>query len=182
MADGGAIRSFVTPGGHRRFSRASVQSLLPPDRSHRPPLARLGETPQRLVRRYHDVGEQVLPWVGELDADDRVQLRAEGRRIVTALLAVLDASGPAQRHRLVDEARAAGAWYGRAAAAAGLPASVTVEIFVRMRQPFFDELSALARRGEFDAAATANLLAAPTAAFDGLLITTLRAREEAGRS
>jgi excisionase family DNA binding protein len=182
LADSGTIRTFVTPGGHRRFSRTSVQALLPTDLPHRPPMARLGETPERLVRRYHRAAAQALPWIGDLDSEDRLRFRAGGRRIVTALLAALDAPGPRARRRCLSEARAAGAEYGRAAGAAGLPASVTVEVFARMRQPFLEELSALARRRDFDAAATTGMLAEATAALDDLLLSTLRAREGVDRS
>ncbi|MBO0706040.1 MAG: helix-turn-helix domain-containing protein, partial [Candidatus Dormibacteraeota bacterium] len=34
--DRGHVSSFTTPGGHRRFARATIEALLPPSRSRRP--------------------------------------------------------------------------------------------------------------------------------------------------
>jgi len=41
-ADSGRLRPFTTPGGHRRFSRASLERLLPAQRARRPELAAAG--------------------------------------------------------------------------------------------------------------------------------------------
>lgn len=185
LADNGTVRSFVTPGGHRRYSRTSVQSLLPERAAHRPPLARLGETPERLSRLYRRTvtpATAELPWVVELSAEQRARFRADGRQVVAALLAALDAPGPVARARRLAVALAASADYGRAACAAGIPESMTVEIFARMRRPFLDELSALARRRDFDAAATTALLGEATEALDELVLATLRAHEGAARA
>ena len=70
-ADTGMVRTFVTPGGHRRFSRAGLESLLPRP-AHRPPVPRrpgrdagpdgpglpAGDRPRTRAR---------IPWVAELD-------------------------------------------------------------------------------------------------------------------
>jgi len=185
LADGGTIRTFVTPGGHRRFSRFSVEALIPSVAGRRPPMAQLGETPERLTRLYHRVVRPATAgpsWIDGLTTDERRRYRADGRRILAALLAALDVRGPVTRARSLADARAASADYGRAAAAAGLSPSSTIEIFSRMRRPFLDELSALARRREFDAAATTALLGRATDALDDLLLATLRAQEEAART
>src|ERR1700730_18959435 len=51
-ADQGQVTTFVTPGGHRRFPRTVIESLLPHDRAHRPALTRLGASPERMVLAY----------------------------------------------------------------------------------------------------------------------------------
>ena len=51
-ADVGRIRSFTTPGGHRRFARADVARLQEARRSTKRPLATLGATPERMARAY----------------------------------------------------------------------------------------------------------------------------------
>ena len=50
--DTGMVRTFVTPGGHRRFSRAGLEALLPDRPTSRPSLVDLGETPGRMARGY----------------------------------------------------------------------------------------------------------------------------------
>ena len=56
---------------------------------------------------------------------------------------------------------------------------MTADLFLRFRRPFLAELAALARRREFDAAATSTLMGDANAALDGLLLATLRGWEAA---
>ncbi len=179
-ADAGLVRTFVTPGGHRRFSRAGLLALLPAEPADRPSLGDLGETPGRMARGYRratseDPGR--IPWVAELDPGQRERFRGYGRGVVTALVGALDTQDPAVRASRLREAEDACAEYGRVAGREGLGAPMTADLFLRFRRPFVAELGALARRREFDAAATSTLMAEANAALDGLLLATLRGWE-----
>jgi excisionase family DNA binding protein len=179
-ADTGLVRTFVTPGGHRRFSRAGLEALLPERPTRRPSLGELGETPSRMARGYRrastdDAGR--IPWVAELDDTQRERFRGYGRGIVAALISALDSSDAARRAERLREAEDACAEYGRVAGREGLGAPMTADLFLRFRRPFVAELGALARRREFDAAATSSLMAEANAALDSLLLATLRGWE-----
>ncbi len=181
-ADTGMVRTFVTPGGHRRFSRVGLHALLPDRPTTRPSLGDLGETPGRMARGYRreatdDPGR--IPWVAELDDAQRERFRTYGRSIVASLVAALDSEDPARRADRLREAGDACAEYGRIAGREGLGAPMTADLFLRFRRPFLGELGALARRREFDAAATSTLMAEANAALDGLLLDTLRGWEAA---
>src|SRR5512139_610653 len=90
-ADTGMVRTFVTPGGHRRFSRAGLEALLSDQPAHgRPSLADLGETPGRMARFYRraaDTSSARIPWVDSLDDIQRDRFRGYGRNIVVSLMA-----------------------------------------------------------------------------------------------
>lgn len=181
-ADTGTVRTYVTPGGHRRFSRAGLEALLPDKPTTRPSLGDLGETPGQMARGYRrettdETGR--IPWVAELDETQRERFRGYGRSIVTALIAALDSEDPATRADRLREAEDACAEYGRVAGREGLGAPMTADLFLRFRRPFVAELGALARRREFDASATSTLMAEANAALDGLLLATLRGWESA---
>ena len=181
-ADTGLVRTFVTPGGHRRFARAGLQSLLPDRPTGRPSLGDLGETPGRMARGYRRATTDDparIPWVAELNDAQRERFRAYGRGIVAALVAALDAEDPARREDRLREAADACAEYGRIAGREDLGAPMTADLFLRFRRPFLAELAALARRREFDAAATSTLMGEANAALDGLLLATLRGWEAA---
>lgn len=181
-ADTGLVRTFVTPGGHRRVSRAGLQSLLPARPTGRPSLGDLGETPGRMARGYRRATTDDparIPWVAELDTAQRERFRAYGRGIVVALVAALDTQDPARREDRLREAADACAEYGRIAGREGLGAPMTADLFLRFRRPFLAELSALARSREFDAAATSALMGDANTALDGLLLATLRGWEAA---
>jgi excisionase family DNA binding protein len=181
-ADAGTVRTFVTPGGHRRFSRAGLEAMLPERPSVRPSLSDLGETPGRLARGYRRSGDDTpmqIPWVSELDDTKRERFRGYGRGIVASLIAALDADDGAHRAELLRSAEDACTQYGRLAGGEDLSASMTADVFLRFRRPFLTELGSLARRREFDAAATSTLIADANTALDGLLLATIRGWETA---
>ena len=179
-ADTGLVRTFVTPGGHRRFSRAGLEALLPERPSGRGSLGELGETPGRMARGYRRASTDEtgrIPWVAELDDAQRERFRGYGRGIVNALVSALDSTDPVRRAERIREAEDACTEYGRIAGREGLGAPMTADLFLRFRRPFVAELGALARRREFDAAGTSLLMADANAALDSLLLATLRGWE-----
>jgi excisionase family DNA binding protein len=180
--DSGLVRTYTTPGGHRRFSRVGLEAMLPTRPTGRASLADLGETPGRLARGYRKSADDApvhMPWVTELDATKRDRFRGYGRGIVTSLLAALETDDAGRRAELLRSAEDACSNYGRLAAGESLGASMTADIFLRFRRPFLDELSSVARRREFDATGTSALIADANAALDGLLLATLRGWEAA---
>lgn len=178
-SDSGMIRTFVTPGGHRRYSRDAVAALLPSN-GHRPTMDRLGETPARMQRVYRQAVKAPgapLPWVTSLDDEQRALFRGHGLVIATALLTALDAPDDEARAAHLAAATEASSRYGAAAAVTGLPASVVVDAFLRFRRPFLAELSELGRRRGLDTRAATELLDRATDAFDEMLVATVRALE-----
>ena len=179
-ADTGLVRTFVTPGGHRRFSRAGLETLLPQRPAGHPTLVALGETASRMARGYRRASTQDpsrIPWVVELDDARRERFRAYGRGIVSALMAALDATDPATRADRLRAAEEVCTEYGAIAAGEQLGAPMTAELFLRFRRPFVAELAAVAARRELDAPQTSALLGEANAALDGLLLATLRGWE-----
>ncbi len=185
-ADEGAVRTFTTPGGHRRFWRPSIEGLVPGEHASAPHAGMLGEAERsRMTRVYRQaVGRDVwanVPWAVDLDADERKSFRNHGRRIVADMLAALDTATAEDREQRIGEARDSAESYGRAAAAMHVAASDIADAFLRFGRPFMAELSAMARRRGLDAATTTDVLERSREAFDRLLVAMLRAYEAAGR-
>ena len=187
-SDAGRLRVFTTPGGHRRFSRTSLERLLPAERSRRPSIGSAGLTPARIARSYRRAGRDVapdLPWVLALTDEQRLLFRERGHLLAASLLQHLDASQPEVAELHLREAAASAADYGAVAAGLGLSLSQTVEGFLRFRAPFHHELALAARRRGFDAAETTDLLETAERAMDRLLLETMSghggARGRAGR-
>ena len=146
-ADGGRVRAFATPGGHRRFSRADLDRVVAARRRAPSSLAALGATQDRLARAYARAYRDGGPFSPDrLRPDARDALRAEGRRLVAVLLAYLDATRPADRARWEAEARSLIGLAGQRLAEAGADAREVVAIYVRARQPLLGELGALGKR------------------------------------
>lgn len=185
-SDAGRLRVFTTPGGHRRFSRASLERLLPADRSRRPSLTAAGLTPSRIARSYRRASREVapeLPWVLTLTDEQRVLFRERGHVLAASLLQYLDSTQPETRAHHLKAASGSAAEYGTVAHSLGLSLSQTVEGFLRFRAPFHHELVVAARRRGFDAAETTDLLEAAERAMDRLLVATMTGHSLAtGRS
>src|SRR5712691_12553575 len=114
-SDAGRLRVFTTPGGHRRFSRATLERLLPADRSRRPSLNGAGITPARLAHTYRRASRSAvaeLPWVLSLNDEQRTLFRERGQLLAATLLQHLDATQPDGAAHFLKEASAAAAEYG----------------------------------------------------------------------
>lgn len=175
-SDAGRLQVFTTPGGHRRFSRAALQRLLPADRSGRPSLGTAGLTPVRIARSYRRASREVsteLPWVLTLTDEQRVLFRERGHILAAGLLQYLDAGQPESARHHLKQASVSAAEYGRVAAELGLSLSQTVEGFLRFRAPFYHELVVAARRRGFDTGETTDLMELAERAMDQLLVATM---------
>jgi len=171
-ADTGRVRAWATPGGHRRFSRTDVDRMATARRPVRRPLASLGATPDRVTRAYarsyrNDAG---LPPLDRLDADARTELRTEGRRLVAALLAYLDATTRVDRDRWETEAMGLMSSTAQWLAESGATTAEVVEIYLRARQPLMGELGALGRHRALDADRLAALFEQAIGLLDRLLL------------
>lgn len=176
-SDAGRLRVFTTPGGHRRFSRAALERLLPADRSRRPSIGGAGLTPSRISRTYRRARRDAapeLPWVLDLSDEQRILFRERGQVLAGSLLQYLDATQPETAAHHLKEASVTAVEYGRVASTLGLSLSQTVEGFLRFRAPFHHELAVAARRRGFDTAETTDLLETAERAMDRLLIATMR--------
>jgi excisionase family DNA binding protein len=176
-SDNGQVPAFTTPGGHRRFKRASLERLLPADRRPRLSLARSGMTPARLARAYRTEGRATsLPgWIAGLSAEQRDWFRTHGRTLVEALVTHLDSEDDALAADSLAAATAAAADYGRVAAEMGVSLAQAVEGFLRFRLPFVHQLRLIAHRRGFDAPATGELMEDAERLMDRLLIAAMSA-------
>jgi len=184
-ADEGRVDAFVTPGRHRRFDRRTIERLASSRRPGSRPLASLGAGSERLTRAYrrsYATGEPAH----HVPADDAVQLeryRQDGRRLVDALVAHLDAEpgDTAARDAAVKEANAVVDGLARRMSAAGTSLTDAVALFVAARRPFMTELAGLGRRRALDATRLASLYDDASGLLDRLLLRLIETYQEGGR-
>jgi len=171
-ADDGRVPSFATPGGHRRFPRAELTRLAASRNIPRQSLATLGATPERLARAYarsYRAAED-LRSARHYRRIDRDGFRDEGRRLVGALLAYLDAPSAAARKRCERDATEAVRSTAQRLAATGVDLGGAIDTFVSARRPFMAELATIGRRRSLDAAAITMLYDEATQLLDRLLL------------
>jgi excisionase family DNA binding protein len=183
-ADDGRVESFVTPGGHRRFDRRELERVLAARRpgASSPPLASLGVTPDRMSqvyrRSYVDRPGPAAAARTAVPTEERDAYRADGRELVTMLVAYLDATSDEARTAAEGAAAGVAAELGRRLAAAGLSLTESVALFVAARRPFLEELGAMARRRALDSGRTSSLFEAASALLDRLLVRFIAAHQE----
>jgi excisionase family DNA binding protein len=185
-ADEGRIDAFTTPGGHRRFERADVDRLVAGRRPGARPLASMGATPERLSKVYHRsyaATDASADHIRTAVADaDREVYRLEGRRLVSALVAHLDAdpSDVAARERSEADAAELVDDLARRLAGSGTSLTESVGLFVAARRPFLAELAGLGRRRALDAARLAALYEDASGLLDRLLLRLITTYQAAG--
>ncbi len=171
-SDAGLVATFTTPGGHRRYRRASLERMIAERPVARASLVGAGMTRSRLVRAYRQDARQhqaAMPWVMGLDDVQRDAFRSHGRQLAATLVAHLDAPDATQAEHHLADATAQAADYGRLVASLGVSLSQAVEGFLLM------ELSAVTIRRGFDATATTELIDAAERVMDRLLIAVMTA-------
>ena len=176
-ADRGEVAAFVTPGGHRRFSRNVIESLLPQRRRARPALRLQGSLGRvaSAYRRARPLPAPGRPWLVALSQAQRDELRGRGHALLEAVLAHLDGSDQGGRDQ---QAGLLAAEFGAGAASLGASLGEAVEAFLRFRSSFVDELAAVARRRRLTTQEATGLLVRAEKVLDRLLIALIQGHAE----
>lgn len=169
-SDAGEIRTFTTPGGHRRFSRSAVARLLPANGT---------EPSSRARRREMSRVARQVPWFADLDPVAQRAMRRHARRISTALVASMEASAAGERASSLAKAESSAAACGVLAAGSGVGLRETVEAFLSFRASYLRALidTSPERRDGGPVLPSAAFVEAATDAFDRLVCRAMRAHE-----
>ncbi len=181
-ADEGRVEVYVTPGRHRRFDRRTLERLAANGRREPRPLASLGASSERLARAYrrsYTIGASARR-VETDDGIDRERYRQDGRQLVGALVAHLDAEPTDEAARGAAEAQAAALVddMARRLRRSGMSLTEAVGLFVVARRPFLAELAGLGRRRALDAARLGRLYEDASGLLDRLLLRLIDTYQE----
>lgn len=140
--DSGRVRSFTTPGGHRRFLEHELLSLTEtkPAGATRPALAEMLLSSRE---RYDALARRCLVesrWFQSFDDQARRRFRILGSSMLSLIGAYLT-GGRRERERSLLEGRDVAAEYGAEAARLGLSLPEATEAFLLFRAPVLDGLT-----------------------------------------
>jgi len=146
--DEGKVKAFITPGGHRRYSRSELKRFL---RSHSKTLGtkdlvlELTQTASlhREIARTHP--DTPLHY-DKLSPDTRERLATLGRNLLELIIRYITV--PSKRADIVEQARAVGRSHGEMLVGLGFPLTDAVEAFISHRGPFVDATTHLMRKRE----------------------------------
>ena len=179
-ADAGHVRSFRTPGGHRRFSEEDLRVLMagqvPAADEPYTSISSLALT--RIRRRLHRGKSQSAHWYSTLNENDREKMRPLGRRLVTLVSEYLTRG--AKRTSLLDEAREIAHEYGRILVRDGMSLRDAVEGFTFFRKTLDETAMEEAQKNELTTDKAIELWELLTNLGDQVLISIAESYEEAG--
>jgi len=178
-ADAGHVRSFRTPGGHRRFSEEDLRFLMagqvPASREPYDSIGNIALT--RIRRRLQRSRGQGAHWYAELSEEERENLRPLGRRLVTLVSEYL--SGGANRPHLIDQARGIAHEYGALLVRDGLSLRDAVEAFTFFRKTLDETAMEEAQKSDLTGDKAIELWELLTTLGDQVLLSIAESYEEA---
>ena len=146
--DEGKIKAFITPGGHRRYSRAELKKLMgshPKVLGVKDLVAELEET----IGLHREIARTFLSttsFYNKLNEESREHLAELGRRFIDIIIKYI--TEPSKREDTIKRTRDLGHQYGEALARLGLTLTDSVEAFVAHRGPIINATTHLMRKRE----------------------------------
>ena len=137
-ANSGRLRSFRTPGGHRRFSRDDIHGLL----SSAGPASPDGwpqEAVARMRRQLQRRKGQPQDWAAQFDDEGKARMRVLGRRLVS--LAADYVSQKRRRGEMEEDACYLGLEYGRELAGVNVRLRDAIAAFSFFRGSLHDAMN-----------------------------------------
>ena len=146
--DEGKIKAFITPGGHRRYSRADLKKLMgshPKMLGIKDLAAELEDTVQ-LHREIARTSLSTTSWYHKLSEESQQHFADLGRRFLNLIIRYV--TEPSKREESIKLARDTGHSFGETLAKLGLPLTDSVEAFILHRDPIMNATTHLMRKRE----------------------------------
>ncbi len=177
-ADAGHVRSFRTPGGHRRFSEEDLRALVAGrGGAGGEPYTSLGQIALSRIRRRLQRGRGRAPWYSGMSEEERERLRPLGRRLVDLVSEYMTKG--ARRSHLTDEAREIGHDYGKELVGDRLSMRDVVEAFAFFRKGLDDAAMELAQKNDLSAEEAVEVWELMANLADQVLLAIAEAYEQA---
>ncbi len=146
--DEGKLRAFITPGGHRRYSRTELKKFMA---LHKKTLGikDLVTELEDTVQRHREISRTTFnttPWYSKLGQESQERLADLGRRLLNLIIRYI--TEPAKRGETIQLARDVGHSHGETLAKLGLPLTDSVEAFILHRDPIMNAATHLMRKRE----------------------------------
>ena len=146
--DEGKIRAFVTPGGHRRYSRTDLRRFAGlQGKVHGVKDLVSGLEEAALLQR--ETAQTSFPeteWYGNLSPESHRSLAQFGRQLLDLVIRYI--TEPARRDEIVEEVRGVGRDFGSELVGLGMPLTDTLEAFLLHRTPFVNVVTNLMKKRE----------------------------------
>jgi excisionase family DNA binding protein len=146
--DEGRIKAFVTPGGHRRYSTASLKQFISLNRKLlgiKDFTVKLeGSAPVHREIAMHFL--QSKPWFTQLGPEDQQRFSMLGRQLLKLIMKLV--SEPSKQEENLLAIKEIGNSFGECTARIGLPLIDAVQAFILHRDPILNITSEMMKSGD----------------------------------
>ncbi|MBI4303668.1 MAG: helix-turn-helix domain-containing protein [Chloroflexi bacterium] len=176
--DEGKIRAFITPGGHRRYSREELKKFMNSGQKL-PGLKDLAVELEEAVRLSQQIAQSTVTtasWYKKLSEESQEHLAYLAENFIK--LAIRYITEPAKRPETIRLACEVSYDFGQTLAELGLPLTDAVQAFVWHRSPFMDGAIQLLRKRETSSGRILQLVPLATSMLDETLVSLAAAFEQ----
>jgi excisionase family DNA binding protein len=176
--DSGKVRTFTTPGGHRRFFADELQAMVESGRD-RAPGHSLSESLLGSRERYESLARRRLGesgWFLAIDEPGRRRFRILGSSMLNLVGSYLS-GGRRERERSLSKGRELAAEYGAESARLGLSLPQATEAFLLFRTPVLESLNRWLRERPATQREAEGLLRRANQFMDQVLVSMAAAHE-----
>jgi excisionase family DNA binding protein len=176
--DEGNIKSFITPGGHRRYSRAELKKFLNSNKKM-VGLKDLAAKLQDSVPVHREIAIsflQSISWYSRMDLETQHNFGVLGRSLLT--LIVKSISEPSKQDENLVTYKELGGKYGVMTADLGLSLIDSLQAFIRHRDPILSVVSEMMKKSEILNRRISTSINMVDNAMDQALIALVSAHQE----
>jgi excisionase family DNA binding protein len=146
--DEGKVNAFITPGGHRRYSRLELRKFVS---YHHKALGikDLVADLEGTTHRHREIARTALgytTWHNQIGKESQAQLAELGRRLLKLITRYINE--PAKREEILEMISDTGRDFGTTLAKLGLPLTDSVSAFIQHRSPITDAATHLLNQKE----------------------------------
>jgi hypothetical protein len=146
--DDGSIKAFVTPGGHRRYSKEELKGFLSSHENLLGVKDLVGKL-EKTAETHREIGAAFLHstvWYERMSLEHKRRLAVLGRQVLDLMMSY--AATPQKRVEVLAQAREIGRSFGDTLAAEGVPLTDSVQAFISHRDPVTDIVTEMLRKKE----------------------------------
>ena len=174
--DEGKVKAFITPGGHRRYSKDELLKLIG---AHQHGVKEVVEKMELTPALHLQIAQEKFAqtsWYKKLDIDSRRQLGGYGRKILKLAIAYI--AKPRKRDETLKLAQELGYELGKKLVSLGLSLSDSLEAFLWHRSPGMNVITGLTRGGGTLSRGVVNLIPSVNHLLDEILLSLVKAYQD----
>jgi excisionase family DNA binding protein len=176
--DEGKVKAFVTPGGHRRYSRAELKKFSSKE-TRMLGVKDLVTEMEETFGQHREISKTYFSTIPEGDISRNYQkaLAGSGHDLLQLIMQYI--SEPANRAATLEKIREVSARHGEISANLGLSLTDSVQAFLLHREPIIKSTTSLLKKREANSGRIINLIPMIGQVLDEALLAHVAAHQQA---